>query len=65
MSPVVSEAPTKGDHIAINADLKSDRPDPAPRELDSGTTSVTAAMGSLPPVEGRPEPTAAERQWPS
>jgi tRNA (mo5U34)-methyltransferase len=62
MPPVVSEAPTKGAHIAINADLTSEPPDPAPRELGSATPSMTAAMGSLPPSEGPPEPTAAERQ---
>ena len=60
--PLVSEAPTKGDQIAVNTDLPSDRPDRAPRELDRATTSVTAAMGSLPPLEHPPEPTAAERQ---
>jgi tRNA (mo5U34)-methyltransferase len=60
--PVASETPTKGDHIAVNADLTSERPDPAPRELDSATAGVTAAMGSLPPPEDPPEPTAAERQ---
>ena len=62
MPPVVSEAPTNGAHIAINVDLTSEPPDPAPRELGSATPSMTAAMGSLPPSEGPPEPTAAERQ---
>jgi tRNA (mo5U34)-methyltransferase len=62
MPPVVSEAPTEGAHIAINADLTSEPPDPAAGELGNATPSMTAAMGSLPPSEGPPEPTAAERQ---
>ena len=57
--PVVSEVPTKGDHIAVNADLKSESPDLTPRELDSATTRVTAVPGSLRTVR---RPSRANRR---
>jgi hypothetical protein len=60
---VVSEAPTKGDRIAVNANLKSDRPDPPPRELDA-TTSVTAARGASHRQKALPSQPPPSVRWP-